>query len=240
MTPPPFELVRPTISLNRTGWGFCDRSEGCELLSTVRLSNTNYRTATVRSQVRLSREGERGWPLTAGREGAGAHVAYTWPQGRWYVQARYQEAGQEAWSPWSRTLRVTAEPTSSELQNYGSRPGAPERVIIKEHGSGPNARWKISWDAPSDIGGWLIKRWRYADTGPSRFNGRIPGRSCGDSHWPDLEYHVDNPPSGAGPADEGREFGVTVPLGVRPGWTISISAVNAEGEGMCAEAERRP
>ena len=35
--------------------------------------------------------------------------------------------------------------------------------------------------------GWAFRQFRDA----------LPAESCGDSHWPDFEYHVDNPPSGA-------------------------------------------
>lgn len=240
LSPPPHELVRPVVSVERRLWNGCHLSDGCLLTTFLQFENANYRGDRATIQARLSRPDEQGWPIQIEVEVSGAirYIIRSFEQGEWYVQVRYKEPGSGPWSEWSRTKRVNAEPTSSDLQSYGSRPGAPRNVMIRETGGGRNARWKLSWDPPSDFGGWLIKRWRYADTGPSRFNGRIPGRSCGDSHWPDLEYHVDNPPMGARSGDDGREFGVIVPLGVRPGWTISISAVNAEGEGECTGAER--
>ena len=121
-----------------------------------------------------------------------------------------------------------------EAQQHGSRPDAPRNVKIRKVGN----RWKLSWDPPSDFGGWLITRYRYGDTGPRLHQG-APGRACRDSSWPMAQFYPDDPPPAATSGDDGRMYGLLVPVHLpKSSWTLSISAVNARGEGSCTAGSR--
>ena len=147
-------------------------------------------------------------------------------QGRYLVELRQRRAPDGPWSNWkARTGRMQVEPTASELAE-GQLPGAPRNVILDNVGTN---RWKISWDPPSNPGGWQVRDYRIGDTGttPPYYT-----RVCKGSGWPHrtARHHS----TGAG--DNGRQFGHTVAVHLPDGWTISVSAVNARGEGDCTAA----
>ena len=157
-------------------------------------------------------------------------IGFTFPislrQGRYLVALRQRRIPDGPWSNWKApTGRMQVEPTASERQAHGDLPGAPRRVILNNVGTD---RWKISWDPPSNPGGWQVRDYRIGDTGTTSGY----SRRCKGSGWPfrTARHHS----TGAG--ENGRQFGYTVPVRLPEGWTISVSAVNARGEGDCTAA----
>ena len=157
-------------------------------------------------------------------------VGFTFPtplrQGRYLVELRQRRAPDGPWSNWkARASRMQVEPTASELAQ-GELPGAPRNVILDNVGSN---RWKISWDPPSNPGGWQVRDYRIGDTGstPPYYS-----RVCKGSGWPfrTARHHS------TGEGDDEREFGYTLAVNLPEDWTISVSAVNARGEGDCTAA----
>ena len=108
----------------------------------------------------------------------------------------------------------------------GARPGAPRNVRITNLGN--RTRWRVTWDAPSDNGGWEITKYHYGDTGPALHAG-APGKSCGDSKWPWRPYHV--------PENNNGSFSMDLAVHLPEGWWISVSAVTARGESACTQAQ---
>ena len=153
-------------------------------------------------------------------------------QGEYQVRARQRRPGGE-WSAWRSSGRVDVEPTQAQAQTSGAVPSVPRNVIARKTGTGTGTRWKLSWDTPTS-GGWLVTKYLYGDTGPRLWPG-APGRACGDRQWPYRSVNSSSTTSG----DDGREHGVVV-VGIHlpDNWTLSISAVNARGEGACAAASR--
>ena len=148
-------------------------------------------------------------------------------QGEYLVRARQRRA-QGEWSAWGSSGRVKIEPTPAQAGRSGAVPTVPRNVIVRKTGT----RWKLSWDPPT-ADGWLITKYLYGDTGP-RLGRGTPGRTCGGAGWPYRTVNSSSTRSG----DEGREHGVVVGIHLPDEWTLSISAVNARGEGSCAAGSR--
>ncbi len=232
LPPDPPSLVGWDTGMN--GW-MCSNTE-CTAQGSIFLRNV------VRSHFDIQIQGRRSF-----RDAPGAafdetinvpvvpqdgEIGFSFPirlrQGRYLVALRQRRADGGTVGPWSNwkapTGRMQVEPTADELAQ-GELPGAPRNVILDNVGTD---RWKISWDPPSNPGGWQVRDYRIGDTGTTSGY----SRRCKGSGWPfrTARHHS----TGAG--DNGRQFGYTLPVRLPEGWTISVSAVNARGEGDCTAA----
>ncbi len=232
LPPDPPSLVGWSTSAN--GW-MCSNTE-CTAQGSIFLRNVVRSHFDVQIQGRLS---FRDAPGAAFDETINVpvvpqdgEIGFSFPirlrQGRYLVALRQRRADGGTVGPWSNwkapTGRMQVEPTASEV-GEGELPGAPRRVILNNVGTD---RWKISWDPPSNPGGWQVRDYRIGDTGST---GNYT-RTCKGSGWPfrTARHHS----TGAG--DNGRQFGYTLPVRLPEDWTISVSAVNARGEGDCTAA----
>ena len=232
LPPDPPSLVGWSTSAN--GW-MCSNTE-CTAQGSIFLRNVVRSEFDVQIQGRLS---FRDAPGAAFDETINVpvvpengEIGFSFPirlrQGRYLVALRQRRADGGTVGPWSNwkapTGRMQVEPTASEV-GEGELPGAPRRVILNNVGTN---RWKISWDPPSNPGGWQVRDYRIGDTGSTGNYTRV----CGGSGWPfrTARHHS------TGEGDNGRQFGYTVAVDLPEDWTISVSAVNARGEGDCTAA----
>ena len=222
----------PSLASWSTNTWTCSNSE-CRATGSVSLRNAVPGNVDVQIRGRLSFRDAPGAAFdetinvsTVPQDG---EIGVSFPgqlrQGRYLVELRQRRAPDGPWSNWkARAGRMQVEPTASEL-GEGELPGAPRNVILDNVGTN---RWKISWDPPSNPGGWQVRDYRIGDTGSTP----PYTRECKGSGWPfrTARHHS----TGAG--ENGRQFGHTVAVNLPEGWTISVSAVNARGEGDCTAA----
>ena len=232
LPPDPPSLVGWSTSAN--GW-MCSNTE-CTAQGSIFLRNVVRSHFDVQIQGRLS---FRDAPGAAFDETINVpvvpqdgEIGFSFPirlrQGRYLVAMRQRRADGGTVGPWSNwkapTGRMQVEPTASEI-GAGELPTAPRNVILDNVGTN---RWKISWDPPSNPGGWQVREYYIGDTGSTGNYRRV----CKGSGWP---YRIARHHS-TGAGDNGRQFGYTVAVHLPEGWTISVSAVNARGEGDCTAA----
>ncbi len=146
----------------------------------------------------------------------------------YFAEARELATGGRQ-SEWTSRKYFRVKPTAADIRSYGSLPGAPRNVIVRKQGE---TLWRLAWDPPTDVGGWAITKYYYGDTGNDR--------RCGDGSWPFRQFSPDDQPPSALPGGyDGRQYALNVRVGIGGGTnTLSISAVNAKGEGACVAGAR--
>ena len=123
------------------------------------------------------------------------------------------------------------EPSRNAISVYGALPGAVANLDVRRIGED---RWQISWDTPEEPGGWRVTHYLIGDTGPA-FH-RNPARVCKGNGWPAWRWGVEGNASVNESGPDGQEYSAEYRVYLPSNWKLSITAVNAKGEGACAES----
>ena len=220
--PPPPPVPIPS-SIGATGGNWeCDTSEdnGCIREMTVRAVGSSD-TATIELQ---QLEGGRWRTRATGDDGYTVDLK----PGRYYFRAREIDGDRK--SGWTARKTVRVRPSRNAISVYGAVPGAVANLDVRRVGED---RWQISWDTPETPGGWRVTHYLIGDTGPA-VNQYSPGRTCKGNGWPAFRWSVDNHASVNESGPDGQEYSAEYVVHLPSGWKLSITAVNAKGEGACA------
>jgi len=148
-------------------------------------------------------------------------------------------------------------------RKYGDTPSEPRNVIVSPASScspdkPDNQRpsddpdpdpdydwndchgWNVSWDTPSDHGGWAIRKYNYGHVvyrTSYDAEGRFPpGRYCNGDGWPWRAMATNHSYIRANPQN-GRRYGFDFTVNLPRYWTIGMTAVNGRGESECEVPE---
>ena len=219
--PPPPVPIPTSISASGGNWE-CDTSEdnGCTREMTIKgVGSANDAT------IELQQLEDGSWSTkSTGDDGYTVDLK----PGRYYFRAR--EIDETRQSGWTARKTVRIRPSRNAISVYGAVPGAVANLDVRKVG---DDRWKISWDTPETPGGWRVTHYLIGDTGPA-VNQYSPGRACKGNGWPAFRWSVDNHASVNESGPDGQEYSAEYILHLPEGWKLSITAVNAKGEGACA------
>ena len=221
--PPPAPVPIPTgISASGGNWE-CDTSEdnGCTREMTIKgVGSANDAT------IELQQLENGSWSTkSTGDDGYTVDLK----PGSYYFRAREIDGTRKERVDRSRK-RVRLRPSRNAISVYGAVPGAVANLDVRRVG---DDRWQISWDTPETPGGWRVTHYRIGDVGPS-VNQHSPGRTCKGNGWPAFRYGVDTQTHQSGP--DGQKYSAEYLLHLPSGWKLAITAVNAKGEGACADS----
>ena len=221
-SPPPVPI--PTSIGSSGGNWECDTSEdnGCTREMTIKgIGSANDAT------IELQQLEDGSWSTkSTGDDGYTVDLK----PGRYYFRAREIDGTRK--SGWTARKTVRVRPSRNAISVYGALPGAVANLDVRKVG---DDRWKISWDTPETPAAGGSPTTSSATLGPA-VNQHSPGRTCKGNGWPAFRWSVDNHASVNVSGPDGQEYSAEYILHLPSGWKLAITAVNAKGEGACADS----